>query len=134
MNTFNQAETRIRNVLAFDVVTCLGAGALMAFAAGPLAALTALDSDLLRFAGLALFPVAGLFFFMSRMAALPRWLVQFAVIGNIAWVVGCVAVLMFGDGNVLGNLFVMAQALAVSILSALEARDAFGSRATVPVQ
>jgi hypothetical protein len=134
MNTFDQAQTRIRNILALDAVTCLGAGALMAFAAGPLATLTALDSDLLHLAGLALFPVAGLFFFMSRMAVLPRWLVQFAVIGNIAWVAGSLVVLMVGGGNVLGNLFVMAQALAVSVLSALEARDAFGSRAAAPAQ
>lgn len=124
-NTFD--ATRVRRVLAFDAVTCLVAGSLMTFAAGPLGALTALSPALLQLAGIALFPVAALFFYMSRVAVLARGLIQFAVIGNLLWVLGSIAVLAYGGGNLLGNLFVAVQALVVLVLAILEARDSFGS-------
>lgn len=126
-NTFNLR--RVRGVLAFDAVTCFAAGSLMALAAYPLGALTALNPVLLQWAGLALFPVAALFFYMSRATTLGRGLIQFAVIGNLLWVAGCLAVLAYGGGNLLGHFFVAGQALAVAVLAVLEARDGFGPAA-----
>lgn len=124
IDTFNLR--RVRGVLAFDAVTCLATGTLMALAAHPLAALTGLSPTLLQWAGLGLLPVAALFFFMSRAARLARGLIQFAVIGNVLWVAGSLAVLAYGGGNLLGNVFVAAQALVVAVFAALEARDGFG--------
>jgi len=129
MNSSNMTDlARVRPVLALDAATCFAAGCLMAFAAKPVAALTGLSPDLLRGAGIALLPVAALFLFMARTSRLTRGLILFAVIGNLAWVAGSIAVLCSAGANAIGQIFVAMQAIAVAILALLEARDAFPRR------
>lgn len=111
----------VQKVLGLDALTCFFAGALMSLAAGPIAGLTELPVDLLRWAGIALFPVAALFATMSRMRIIPQLLLWLAVIGNAAWVAGSIAVLAGFPANALGIAFVLAQAAVVAVLTVLEA-------------
>ena len=112
----------IRPVLGFDALTCLGSGALMTLAAAPLAALTGLPEPLLFGAGLALLPIAALFFVMSRMQPVAQPLLWLAVLGNLGWVVASVGVAAIVPANALGVAFVLAQAAVVAVLAILEAR------------
>lgn len=113
----------VRRVLFADAITCAAAGALMAFATGPLTRLTNLPEQLLGIAGAALFPVAALFAWMSTSRRLNRALLTVAVIGNVAWVAASLAVLALTSPAALGYVFVLFQAAAVAVLAALEARS-----------
>jgi CHASE2 domain-containing sensor protein len=118
-------DTRIvRKILSFDALTCLAAGAAMAFGAELLSGPTGLHQLLLLVAGCSLFPVAGLFAWMARTPQLSRPLVMLAVIGNAGWVAASVAVLVLATPTAFGIIFVAAQALVVAILAWLELRHA----------
>ena len=121
----------LRRVLAVDALTCVAAGALMAFGAGALAPLTGLPQPLLFWAGVALFPVAALMAFLSRRETAPAALVWLVVLGNAGWVAGSVAVLFVTQPTVFGTAFVVAQAAAVAVLTVLEWRAASGPRAVL---
>lgn len=112
----------VRRVLLADAATCAVAGALMAFAATPVAQLTNLPEPLLRIAGFSLFPVTALFGWMATSRTFSRALLRLAVLGNAAWVVGSLAVLALTAPNGPGYVFVLAQAAAVAMLALLEAR------------
>ena len=112
----------VRRVLLVDAITCTAAGALMTCATGPVAQLTHLPDPLLRIAGLALFPVAALFAWMAVSVPFRRPLLRVAVLGNAAWVAASLAVLAMTSPSALGYVFVLAQAAAVTLLAALEAR------------
>lgn len=114
----------VRRTLAVDAVTCTAAGALMAFAAGPLAPLTGLPQPLLLWAGVALFPVAAVMAFLSRRQTAPAALVWLVILGNAGWVGGSLAVLFLTEPTALGVAFVLAQAAAVAVLTVLEWRGA----------
>ncbi len=114
----------LRRTLAVDAVTCVGAGALMAFAAAPLAPLTGLPQPLLVAAGVALFPVAAIMAWLSRRQAAPAALVWLVILGNAGWVAGSLAVLVLTAPTAFGTAFVIAQAVAVAVLTVLEYRGA----------
>lgn len=116
-----------RRILAVDAVTCTAAGALMAFGAGALAPLTGLPQPLLLWAGVILFPVAALMAFLSRKETAPAPLVWTVVLGNAGWVAASLAVLFVTQPTAFGVVFVVAQAAAVAVLTALEWR-AVGAR------
>lgn len=118
----------LRRVLAVDAATCVAAGALMTFGAGPLAPLTGLPQPLLLWAGAALFPVAVLMAFLSRRETAPAALVGLVVLGNAGWVAGSLAVLVATRATALGVAFVLVQAAAVAVLTVLEWRGARGAR------
>lgn len=118
-------DTRIvRKILSLDALTCLAAGAAMAFGAELLSGPTGLHQILLLLAGCSLFPVAGLFAWMARTPRLNRALVMIAVIGNAGWVAASIAVIVLTVPTALGVAFVAAQALVVAILAWLELRHA----------
>jgi hypothetical protein len=114
----------LRRTLAVDAVTCVGAGALMTFAAAPLAPFTGLPQLLLVGAGIALFPVAAVMAWLSRRRSAPAALVWLVILGNAGWVAGSVAVLVLTAPTAFGTAFVAAQALAVAVLTGLEYRGA----------
>lgn len=113
----------IQKIMGLDALTCLSAGVLMVAAAAPIAALTNLPQPLLFWAGLALWPIAALFFAMARMTPVPKPLLWIAVLGNLAWVIAGIGVLSVISPNALGVVFVLAQAAVVAILTVLEARS-----------
>ncbi len=115
-------NTFLRRTLAVDALTCVAAGALMAFGAAPLSPLTGLPQPLLLWAGIVLFPVAALMAFLSRRETAPAPLVWLVVLGNAGWVAGSLAVLVLTAPTALGIAFVAAQAGAVAVLTVLEYR------------
>ena len=110
----------LRRVLAFDAITCTAMGLLLIVAAGPLATLLALPQPLLFEAGLFLLPFAlFLIWAMKRGAA---WPVQLAAAINLLWVAASFGLLAgpWVSPNLLGTLFVGAQAVAVAGIAALQ--------------
>ena len=110
----------LKNVLLLDAATCLGAGALMAFASNFVSGLTAIPAPLLFWAGLFLFPVAALMIAAGLQAAPSRPLVWLIILGNAAWVAASIALFAIISPNVLGVVFILAQAATVAILTLLE--------------
>lgn len=113
----------LRAVLVLDAATCLLMGVLLVAAAGPLAALLGLPQALLFWAGIVLFPSAAL---MAATAVTRRplpGLVWLVIVGNAAWVLASLGVLMVFEPNALGIAFVLVQAVVVLVLLVLEKRS-----------
>ena len=117
------ANTRfLRNLLLLDATTSLGAGVVMAAGASFLAPLLALPSGLLFWAGLALFPFAAMLVVLARRAEVSRIaLIDVAAI-NVLWVAASFGIMLGGlvQPNLLGALFITAQALAVALFAVLQ--------------
>ena len=113
-------ESLLRPVLLFDAATCGVMGLMLLLAAAPLAGFTDLPAALLREAGILLLPFALFALWASRRAG--GWPVQVVVAANIAWVGGSLALLAgpWVAPNMLGTVFVDAQAAAVAGLAALQ--------------
>lgn len=110
----------LRSLLVVDALTCFVFGLLLAVAAAPLAALLGLPQSLLFYAGVVLFPCAALMALAAKTLAKP--LVASVIAGNAAWVVASVSWLLIFEVTTLGLAFIVAQAVAVSILAVLEWR------------
>src|SRR5262249_60388502 len=107
-------------ILNVDAITCLAFGALLVFAAAPLATLLGLPQALLFWAGVVLFPSAAL---MLLAASKPSTtLVRMVMLGNVAWVLASVMLVFALEPNALGVAFLLVQAAAVTVLLALEWR------------
>jgi len=114
------AALSLRWVLGLDAATCLVMGVLLAAGAAPLAGLLGLPQALLFWAGVALLPCAAL---MAATAARPLpALVWLVVLGNAAWVIGSLGVLLTLQPNAPGIVFVLVQAVVVVSLLVLERR------------
>src|SRR3954466_12474058 len=113
----------LRRVLGLDAASCFGRGLLLAALAGPLGGWFHLPVALLREAGLFLLVFGGGLAWATTRPALPRLLVQGVVLGNALWAVASLLLLPSGlvAPNALGGAFLVAQALVVGLLAALEA-------------
>ncbi len=122
MSIISNNSKFLRTVLLVDAATCLATGLLMAFGAGLLSGLTQLPPELLRSAGLSLFPIAAFIAFVATRAELPRAGVWLVILGNIGWVAASLWVIFGGatSPNTFGYAFVAVQALAVAVLAELE--------------
>jgi hypothetical protein len=112
----------LRRALLADTVFS-GAGALIfSLGGGELAPLLNLPEALLRETGLFLIAYAALVGWMSTRQALPRILVGIVVIGNAAWTLASIALLLSGavTPNLLGEAVVVAQAIATGTLAELQ--------------
>jgi len=112
----------LRGLLVLDATTCLLMGALLLAAAAPLAPWLGLPQPLLWWAGVLLVPCAAL---MGATAAMRRplpGLVWLVILGNAAWVLASLGVLVIHAPTGLGLAFVLAQAGVVTLLLALERR------------
>jgi hypothetical protein len=112
----------LRRALLAD---CLfsGAGALaMAPGASTLAARLDLPETLLLETGLFLFAYAALVGWLGTRASVPKLLVAIVIAGNAAWTLASIALLFSGSvsPNLLGELFVVAQAIGTGILAELQ--------------
>ena len=112
----------LRRVLALDALSCAGMGIAMTAGAAPLAELFGLPAALMRGAGLLLLPVAAFIGWLSCRSIPPRLLVWLVIAGNLGWTVESFLVIgrYGGSATGLGTAFVIAQALAVLGLAALE--------------
>ena len=112
----------LRRALLAD---CLfsGSGALaMAPGASMLAARLDLPETLLLETGLFLFAYAALVGWLGTRASVPKLLVAIVIAGNAAWTIASIALLFSGavSPNLLGELFVVAQAIGTGLLAELQ--------------
>jgi uncharacterized protein YjeT (DUF2065 family) len=112
----------LRRALLADAIFS-GAGALaMAAGASMLAALLDLPEALLRETGLFLIAYTALVAWLGTRAAVPKLVVAIVIAGNAAWTIASIALLLSGavSPNLLGELFVVAQAIATGVFAELQ--------------
>lgn len=120
------ATSSLRRIIAADAAICAATSLLMVFGAGPIADLTGLPVALLRIAGLVIVPYVVFLIALLRRDPVPRNGALAATGINLAWAVGCVAVLASGktDPNGLGVVFILVQMAAVLLFAVLQYRAA----------
>ena len=112
----------LRQALFVDAAVSGAAGVLMAAGAPFLSPLLGLPADLLFWSGLLLFPFVALLIAVARRGKASR-LILIDIIGiNALWVAASFGLLLSGAAQptMLGNAFVIAQALAVALLAGLQ--------------
>jgi len=116
------ASTFLRRALLADAVFSGGAALGFAFGASTFAALFNLPEALLRETGLFLIAYAALVGWLASRAAVAKALVLLVVVGNAAWTVGSIALLLSGavSPNLAGELMVVAQAIATGVFAELQ--------------
>jgi hypothetical protein len=112
----------LRQVLALDAATGVAMGVLLVAAAAPLAGLLGLPPALLYWAGIVLFPCAALMLLAAASRPPPPALVWLIILGNAAWVIASIGVLVMLQPNALGITFVLLQAAVVAVMTVLEKR------------
>lgn len=112
----------LRRAIQIDAVVSGAMALLLTFAAGALAPLLQLPKALLLESGLFLIAYAALVGWLGTRSTMPRWLVLLVVIGNAAWTIGSLALLMSSavSPNLFGEAFVVLQAIAVGIFAELQ--------------
>lgn len=115
----------LKTILMMDAATCLVFGLLLCLGTVPLAGWLGFPTDLLFYAGLILFPCAALMYLTGKQAQPNRHLVWLIIVGNVGWVVASFGLLALPSINptMLGNAFVVVQAIAVIILAGIEYRQ-----------
>ncbi|MEJ5022250.1 hypothetical protein WH297_21265 [Ochrobactrum vermis] len=116
----------LKPLVAIDAITCAAMGVALVAASAPVGELTGIPAPLLYWAGVLLLPIAAFMAWVSRSANPPAWAVNFIVLGNGAWVAASLFLPVAGmiAPNLLGWLFLVGQAAAVTVLSWLEVRAA----------
>ncbi|AMA59145.1 hypothetical protein [Bradyrhizobium sp. CCGE-LA001] len=117
-----EASTFLRRALFADAVFSGVAALGFTFGASAFGALFSLPEVLLREAGLFLIAYTALVGWLAARASVPRALVLLVVIGNAAWTIGSIALLLSGavSPNVAGVLMVVAQAIATGVFAELQ--------------
>ena len=92
------------------------------FDAGALAPLLDLPEALLRETGLFLIAYTALVGWLGTRQSMPKVLVMIVIAGNAAWTLASIALLFSGavTPNILGEAFVVAQAIATGVLAELQ--------------
>ena len=121
MHTLN-ASPLLRRALLADGLVGLGTGSLLVLAASWLAELLVLPRELLLGAGLALLPLGVFLLWLGSCERVNRLLVWAVLALNALWVVDSLLLLVAGwvAPNLLGHVFVIAQALVVLLFIELE--------------
>lgn len=122
MLTHSLKTVPLRLTLLADSVVCAATSALMLAGAGPLADLLDLPASLLRGAGLLLVPYVAYLAVLLRRDRIPAGGLRAAIGINLAWAIGCVALLLSGQvtPNALGVAFVLVQVAAVLVFAELQ--------------
>ena len=117
-----EASTFLRRALLADAVFSGVAALGFTLGAGALAALFSLPEALLRETGLFLIAYTALVGWLAARPTVSRALVLLVVIGNAAWTVGSIALLLSGSvsPNLAGELMVVAQAIATGVFAAVQ--------------
>jgi hypothetical protein len=112
----------LRNVLLLDGLVSGAAGLVMAAGAPLLGPFLALPEPLLFWAGVVLLPWCAALVFFARRPSLSRLAMLEVVAINGLWVVASFGIMVTGlvQPNLLGVLFVSAQALTVALFLALQ--------------
>jgi hypothetical protein len=112
----------LRRAILGDAIFSGASAVLLSFGAGALAPFLNLPETLLRESGLFLIAYAALVGWLGTRPSMPKALVVTAIAGNAAWTVASIVLLFSGavTPNLLGEAFVMAQAIAVGALAELQ--------------
>lgn len=112
----------LRRVLIADALARAGTGLFLALGAAPLSLWFGLPAVLLREAGIFLLPFAALVAYIATRTQLSRRWVWVVVIANTLWVIDSIVLLLSGwvTPSLLGQAFVLVQALVVAVLAELE--------------
>ncbi|MEW6151086.1 MAG: hypothetical protein ACOY3N_33615 [Bradyrhizobium sp.] len=117
-----EASTFLRRALLADAIFSGVAALGFTFGASAFARLFNLPDMLLLEAGLFLIAYTGLVGWLASRASVARALVLLVVIGNAAWTVGSIALLLSGavSPNLAGELMIVAQAIATGVFAELQ--------------
>ncbi|MBR0965976.1 hypothetical protein JQ554_17720 [Bradyrhizobium diazoefficiens] len=112
----------LRRALLADAIFSGVAALGFTFGGGAFATQFNLPEALLRETGLFLIAYAALVGWLAARAAVPKPLVLLVVVGNAAWTVGSIALLLSGavSPNIAGELMVIAQAIATGVFAELQ--------------
>lgn len=128
MNTIRPSSL-LKNALLADAVVSGATGLLQLVATDQLATMLALPRTGLAATGEFFVIFAALLLVLANRRSVWAGLVGFVALGNLAWGLGSVALLLAGvlAPNALGAAFVLVQAVAVAVFGALEWRGLRGS-------
>jgi hypothetical protein len=117
-----QSSPFLRRALLADAIFSGVGAALMTFDASTLAPLLNLPEALLRETGLFLIAYTALVGWLGSRPSVSRPLVMIVIAGNAAWTLASIALLFSGavSPNLLGELFIVAQAIATGVLAELQ--------------
>ena len=112
----------LRRAIQGDAIFSGASAVLLALGAGALAPWLNLPEALLRETGLFLIAYAALVGWLGTRQPMPKALVVIVIAGNAAWALASIALLFSGAvmPNLLGEAFVMAQAIVVAALAELQ--------------
>ncbi len=120
----------IRPVLLVDAAITGATALLMLAGAAVLDDLLDLPTALLAGAGAVLVPYVGYLLWLASRNPTPRAGIGFTIAANIAWALGCVALLVGGwvDPNALGVAFIVLNIVAVLVFADLQVMTLRGER------
>ena len=112
----------LRRALLADAIFSGTSAVVLTLGAGALASLLSLPDVLLRETGLFLILYAALVGWLGTRQTVPKALVWLVVAGNAAWTLASIALLFSGlvAPNLLGEVFVAAQAIATGVFAELQ--------------
>jgi hypothetical protein len=112
----------LRRVLAFDALSGAGTGVLQLGLTGLLSQWLGLSEALLQGSGIAIFAFVALAGWLAMQTQPPRAALATIVVGNFAWVVGCVALAFGGAPGVtgIGVAYLLFQAVVVLVFAELQ--------------
>ena len=112
----------LRRALLADAIFSGTSAVVLTLGAGALAPLLNLPDALLRETGLFLILYAALVGWLGTRQTLPKLWAAIVVAGNAAWTLASIALLFSGlvSPNVLGEIFVAAQAIATGVFAELQ--------------
>jgi len=117
-----QPSLFLRRALLADAIASGAMAVLLTLGAGPLASLLDLPETLLRETGLFLIAYTVLVGWLATRQSMPKLLVIIVIAGNAAWTVVSIG-LLFSNAltpNLLGQVFIAAQALVPGVLAELQ--------------
>jgi len=112
----------LRRALLADAIFSGTAAVVLTLGAGALAPLLSLPDALLRETGLFLILYAALVGWLGMRPMMPKALVTLVIVGNAVWTLASIALLFSGlvTPNLLGEVFVVAQAIATGVFAELQ--------------
>ena len=115
-------STFLSRALLADAIFSGVAAVALTLGAGMLAPLLNLPEALLREAGLFLIAYTALVGWLGTRSSAMKALVWFVIVGNAAWTLGSIALLFSGavSPNLLGQVFIVAQAIATGVFAELQ--------------
>jgi hypothetical protein len=117
-----QPSTFLSRALLADAIFSGVAAVTLTLGAGMLAPLLNLPEALLRETGLFLIAYTALVGWLGTRTSAVKALVWFVIVGNAAWTLGSIALLFSGavSPNLLGQVFIVAQAIATGVFAELQ--------------